>query len=38
MMNDHSWGFGMAYGMWLVPLAIILLLIYFFKGKRPKGN
>jgi len=38
MMNDHSWGIGMASGIWLVPLAIVLLLVYFLKGKRHKGS
>jgi hypothetical protein len=36
MMNDHSWGLGMGWGMWIIPLAVILIIVFFLKGKRRK--
>ncbi len=38
-MHDNSWSWGMGWGMWgmwIIPLAVILLLVYFIRGKRKR--
>ncbi len=34
MMNDHSWGWGMGWSMWIIPLAVILIIVFLLRGKR----
>jgi len=36
MMHDSSWGFGMGWGMWIIPLAVILIIVFILRGKRKK--
>jgi len=36
MMHDNSWGFGMGWGMWIIPLAVILIIVFLLRGKRKK--
>lgn len=36
MMNNHSWGWGMGWGMWIIPIAVILLVVFFMRGRRRK--
>lgn len=41
MMNDYDcWGWGMGWGMWLIPLLILLAIYYFIKNnsKNKKGQ
>ncbi len=32
-MHDNSWGMGMSGGIWIIPIAIILIIIFFWRGK-----
>jgi hypothetical protein len=34
MMNDHSWGYGMGWGMWIIPIAAIIIIVILLKGRR----
>ena len=33
-MNNHYWGMG--WGMWIIPIAIILIIVFFLRGRRRK--
>jgi len=33
MMNGDHWGSGMGWGMWIIPIAIILIVVFFGRGK-----
>jgi hypothetical protein len=30
-MHDNSWGMG--WGMWIIPLAVIFIIVFFLRGK-----
>jgi hypothetical protein len=32
-MHDNSWGWGMGWGMWLIPLAVIFIIVFFLRGR-----
>jgi cbb3-type cytochrome oxidase subunit 3 len=36
MMHDYSWGFGMSWGIWIIPLVVILIIVFLLRGKRKK--
>lgn len=33
MMHDNSWGWGMGWGMWLIPRAVIFIIVFFLRGR-----
>lgn len=35
-MHDNNWGWGMGYGMWIIPFAIILIVIFALRYRRKK--
>lgn len=38
MMHDNSWGmnWGMGYGMWIIPIALILIVLFALRYRRKK--
>lgn len=36
MMHDNVWNWGMGWEMWLVPLLVIVVILYFVRFKRRK--
>ncbi len=36
MMHDNSWGWGMGYSMWIIPLAIVLIVVFALRYRRKK--
>ena len=28
-MHDNSWEWGMGWGMWIIPIAVILIVVFF---------
>ncbi|REG77609.1 hypothetical protein C8N25_14023 [Algoriphagus antarcticus] len=36
MMHDNTWNWGMGWGMWIVPLLVILVILYFVRFRRRK--
>ena len=35
-MHDNSWGWGMGYTMWIIPLVIILIVLFALIYRRKK--
>lgn len=35
-MYDNSWGWGMGWGMWIIPLSIVLLVVYVLRYRGRK--
>jgi preprotein translocase subunit YajC len=35
-MHDNTWNFGMGWGMWIVPLLVIIVILYFVRFRRRK--
>jgi preprotein translocase subunit YajC len=35
-MHDNSWGMNMGWGIWIIPLVVILILAFFFIARRKK--
>jgi len=38
MMHANSWGFGMGWGRWIIPLAAVFIIVFFLRGRRQKCN
>ena len=36
MMHNDSWGSGMNGGMWIIPIAVIFIVVFIWRGKRRK--
>jgi len=36
MMNGEHWGWGMSWGMWIIPLIVILIIVFLLRSKRKK--
>jgi len=34
MMRDNTWNWGMGWGMWIAPLLVILVILYFVRFRR----
>ena len=34
MMHNYSDGWGMGWGMWIIPLAVIVIVVYLLRNKR----
>jgi hypothetical protein len=32
-MHDNSWGMGWGWAMWIIPLAVIFIIVFFLRGK-----
>jgi len=35
-MHDNSSGFGMGWGIWIIPLIVILIIVFLLRSKRKK--
>lgn len=35
-MHDNSSSFGMGWGMWIIPLVVILIIVFLLRGNRKK--
>ncbi len=35
-MHDNYWNWGMGWGMWIIPLVVITVVLFFIKSRRKK--